>query len=185
MTASTINDLTMSTRNVTKKAWLGIALGSLLIIGAGCAKQPGAPTPAAPDAVERQDAAQVKQDEVAKGQDAAMEKQDAAQAKQDAAVEKKDDVAMAPKEVKILAKQFSFSPAEIRVKQGEKVRLVVTSEDVSHGLTIPAFNVSLTLEPGKTATAEFVADQKGSFPFFCSVFCGSGHGSMRGTLIVE
>lgn len=88
-------------------------------------------------------------------------------------------------EVRITASQFSFDPAEVRVKQGERVRLIVESKDTTHGLAIPAFNVNLTLEANQVTTAEFVADQKGSFPFFCTVFCGSGHGGMKGTLIVE
>jgi len=32
---------------------------------------------------------------------------------------------------------------------------------------------------------EFVADEKGSFEFSCSVYCGEGHGSMDGKLIVN
>lgn len=87
--------------------------------------------------------------------------------------------------VTLTAKQFTFTPAEVRVNQGEKVKLVVTSPDVAHGIAIPAFNVNLNIPAGKTATTEFTADQKGTFPFFCSVFCGSGHGQMRGSLIVE
>lgn len=91
----------------------------------------------------------------------------------------------AVKEIKITATNFSFTPAEIRVKEGDRVRLTVTSTDVGHGVAIPAFNVNLTLDGGETGSVEFVASKKGSYPFFCSVFCGSGHGSMRGTLIVE
>ncbi len=91
----------------------------------------------------------------------------------------------APREIRITAHQFSFTPSEVRVKLGEKIRLVAQSTDVTHGLSIPAFNVNLTLEPGKEATAEFVADQKGTFPFFCNSFCGSGHAGMSGSLIVE
>ncbi|HSD12753.1 MAG TPA: cupredoxin domain-containing protein, partial [Patescibacteria group bacterium] len=91
----------------------------------------------------------------------------------------------APREIRITAHQFTFTPSEVRVKLGEKIRLVAQSTDVTHGLSIPAFNVNLTLEAGKEATAEFVADQKGTFPFFCNTFCGSGHSGMRGSLIVE
>lgn len=94
-------------------------------------------------------------------------------------------VVMAAKVVKITAKQFSFDPAEVRVKLGEKVRLEVTSVDVEHGIAVPAFNLDATLKPGTTTKLEFTADKTGGFPFFCNVFCGSGHGGMRGTLIVE
>lgn len=90
-----------------------------------------------------------------------------------------------PKTIKVTAKKWSFEPAEIKVKDGDSVKLEINSTDVDHGIALPAFNVNSVLKAGTTTTLEFVADKKGSFPFFCSVFCGSGHGGMRGTLIVE
>ncbi|MBI2038126.1 MAG: cupredoxin domain-containing protein [Candidatus Magasanikbacteria bacterium] len=89
------------------------------------------------------------------------------------------------KEFVITAKQWSFSPATIKVKKGDRVVLKVTSTDVSHGLNLPAFNINETLEPGVTKTVEFVADKVGTFTFSCSVMCGTGHKAMTGTLVVE
>lgn len=85
----------------------------------------------------------------------------------------------------IVAKQWEFEPSEVMVNAGDKVILNVESVDVNHGISIPEFGVNEFLEPGKTVKVEFTADKKGSYSFFCNVFCGSGHGSMRGTLIVE
>lgn len=89
------------------------------------------------------------------------------------------------KEFVVTAKQWSFSPATIKVKKGDKVVLKITSTDVSHGFNLPTFNINETLEPGKTKTVEFVADKTGTFTFSCSVACGAGHKAMTGTLIVE
>ena len=88
-------------------------------------------------------------------------------------------------EIEIAAKKWEFDPAIITVKEGDRVRLSIKSIDVSHGIAIPDFDVSQTLEPGKTELVEFTADKKGTYTFFCSVFCGSGHRSMKGTLVVE
>lgn len=146
------------------RAALGLACGALLVIGAGCG------------------AAQRTNVEVGAPQAAAPSTDDTGVTiGADVAVETEANV----KEVHVTASQFRFVPAEVRVKEGERVRLVATTEDVAHGIAIPAFNVSLNVEPGAIASAEFVADKKGSYPFFCNVFCGSGHGQMRGTLIVE
>jgi len=41
------------------------------------------------------------------------------------------------------------------------------------------------LSPGNTVRIEFVANQKGTFVFACSVSCGVGHGGMRGKIIVN
>jgi cytochrome c oxidase subunit 2 len=89
------------------------------------------------------------------------------------------------KEITVMAKQWQFEPAEIRVKQGDKVRLVIESVDVEHGFALPSFNINEKLMPGKKMTVEFVADKKGEFPFFCNVYCGQGHSEMNGKLIVE
>lgn len=83
------------------------------------------------------------------------------------------------------ARQWEFKPATIRVKQGDSVTLRITSVDVEHGFTLAAYGISENLSPFNTVTVKFTADKKGSFNFFCNVYCGSGHGSMKGTLIVE
>ena len=89
------------------------------------------------------------------------------------------------KEFDIIAKQWTFSPNPITVNEGDKVILNIESIDVTHGFVLSAFSVSERLTPGQTTKVEFTADKKGTFSFFCNVFCGSGHGSMRGTLIVN
>ena len=58
--------------------------------------------------------------------------------------------------------------------------------DKGHGFALPDFGVSVgRLTNGESETVEFVADKTGSFSFFCTVVCGSGHSQMRGTLIVN
>lgn len=91
-------------------------------------------------------------------------------------------------EVKVFnveAKQFAFVPATITVNEGDTVRLIVKSTDVDHGIGISEFGVLKTVKAGTTETVEFVANKKGSFTIFCSVFCGGGHGTMTGTLVVQ
>jgi cytochrome c oxidase subunit 2 len=88
------------------------------------------------------------------------------------------------REIKVVASRYKFVPDPILVKLGEKVRLIVTTVDVTHGLSLPEFKINLGIEPGETETAEFVADKEGSFGFFCSVYCGPGHPDMHGKFIV-
>jgi len=89
------------------------------------------------------------------------------------------------KEFSMTAKQWSFDPEVITVKQGDKVRLKINSIDVTHGFALPDFNVKVDLVPNKEETVEFVADKKGEFAFFCSVLCGAGYQDMKGKLVVE
>ena len=89
------------------------------------------------------------------------------------------------KEFSMIAKKWQFDPSTINVKQGDKVRLKIKSIDVTHGFSLLDFNVNENLEPEKEVIVEFIADKKGEFSFFCSVFCGEGHSGMKGKLIVE
>ena len=89
------------------------------------------------------------------------------------------------KEISVTARQWEFEPNPIIVSKGDKVKLSIKSIDVTHGFALPDFGINSRLNPGETTVIEFMADKTGSFSFFCSVQCGSGHGDMRGTLIVN
>ena len=89
------------------------------------------------------------------------------------------------KEFTMTAKQFEFAPSMITVKEGDTVKLHITSSDVTHGFSLPAFGVNAQLPAGETNDVQFVADKKGTYTFACSVICGSGHSGMKGTLVVE
>jgi len=86
--------------------------------------------------------------------------------------------------VKMTARQFEFIPNKVVVKQNEKVRLEVTSEDVQHGIVIEEYDINRTVNPGKTETIIFTADKPGKHHFHCSVYCGEGHSEMHGELLV-
>lgn len=85
----------------------------------------------------------------------------------------------------ITARRWEFQPSTITVKKGTRVKLSITSVDVAHGFGLPEFGINQTIEPGKTAEVDFVADKVGEFPFSCTVFCGEGHGGMKGRFVVE
>lgn len=89
------------------------------------------------------------------------------------------------KEFTVTAKSWEFSPATITVQEGDKVRLKVTSLDVTHGFAIPEFDVNENLRPGTETLVEFTADKKGTYTYYCSVMCGAGHQDMKGTLLVQ
>jgi len=103
--------------------------------------------------------------------------------------EQVEEIVIEPREsirdINIIAKRWNFEPNRITVKKGERIVLHVKSMDVTHGFSIPDFGINEQLKPGEITNIEFVADKKGSFSFRCTVFCGSGHGGMSGTLIVE
>ncbi len=92
-------------------------------------------------------------------------------------------------EVFMTAVRSRFTPEHVTVKQGDKVTWRITNTeraiDATHGFSIPVYNITLSLEPGETATVEFVADTAGTFPFYCTEFCSALHLEMMGYLMVE
>lgn len=80
--------------------------------------------------------------------------------------------------------KYGFSPDPVVVKAGEKVRINLTSTDVTHGVGIKDFGVNITARAGETGSAEFTPEKAGTFHMHCSVYCGPEHGNMHGTLIV-
>jgi cytochrome c oxidase subunit 2 len=86
--------------------------------------------------------------------------------------------------IELKARKFAFEPATVIVKQGEKIRLRVTSEDVMHGIGIADYDIDRKLPPNETQVIEFTVGNAGRHHFHCSVFCGSGHGDMHGELVV-
>lgn len=91
-------------------------------------------------------------------------------------------------DISMTAKQYEFVPGTaepIRVKRGDTVRIRAVATDVPHGIALPDYDITVGLPVNEEKTFEFVADKPGTFTFFCSVYCGEGHGRMKGTLIVE
>jgi len=82
------------------------------------------------------------------------------------------------------ARQYAYSPSELRVSQGDTVTIRLVSADVVHGLYVDGYNVSVEADPGQTATLTFTADKAGSFRFRCNVTCGAMHPFMIGKLTI-
>ena len=70
----------------------------------------------------------------------------------------------------VIARNYSFGPAEIRVKKGTSVRIELRVEEGFHDWVLNEFNArTAQAGAGKTVTVEFVADKPGTFEYYCSV----------------
>jgi cytochrome c oxidase subunit II len=74
---------------------------------------------------------------------------------------------------------------ELHVPAGEPVRLTMTSEDVIHGLWIPALRVKQDVVPGRYTSLWFQADRVGTYDVLCTQFCGDEHSSMLSSVVVQ
>ena len=85
----------------------------------------------------------------------------------------------------VTAKNFSFTPAEMRVNKGDTVKIILNNTEGFHDLVIDEFKVKVNkITAGTTETVKFIADKSGQFEYYCSIGDHRAKG-MRGTLIVQ
>jgi cytochrome c oxidase subunit 2 len=91
----------------------------------------------------------------------------------------------APRRVEVVARRYVFTPSDVNLRRGERVILVLKSVDVPHGVRFRELNVDVKAPKGGQGEVQFTPQITGDFVGHCSVFCGSGHGSMTMTLHVS
>lgn len=89
------------------------------------------------------------------------------------------------REIAVTAKRFEFVPADIELKAGEEVVVVVTSLDFVHGMNIPDLKRRYDLVPGRPTRIPLLPKQAGVIEFVCDNFCGDGHEEMHGRFVVR
>jgi len=73
---------------------------------------------------------------------------------------------------------------ELRVPQGTRIRLNVTSADVFHNFGAPGLRVKTDAIPGQSSETWFIGDELGRYAANCYELCGPGHSQMQATIIV-
>lgn len=87
--------------------------------------------------------------------------------------------------VEIMAKRFAFSPDRITLKKGETVKLRIHSEDVTHGFFLRPLKLDEEIPAGQTIEVTVRPETAGTFMTICDHFCGTNHGNMNMTIVVE
>jgi len=87
-------------------------------------------------------------------------------------------------DVKLVATEFKYDPAVVRVPAGKEITITLENKGaIEHDLHIPAFNVHLHANPGRTEKATFRADKPGTYDFECTI-PGHKEAGMKGQLVV-
>jgi nitrous oxide reductase len=100
-------------------------------------------------------------------------------------------VAQSRRDFTVSAIRYSYSvdgrdQAQLRVTQGDIVRVTFSAEDIPHSFTIDEYRISRRAEPGKPVTFEFHANQAGEFLIYCNLAIDERcRRELHGTLIVE
>jgi cytochrome c oxidase subunit II len=89
-----------------------------------------------------------------------------------------------PRVIKVKTRRWVFTPNRIELKKGEPVVFELTAEDIMMGFNLPDFGVRSDVVPGKPMRVALTPDKAGTFTFLCDIFCGDGHESMSGQIVV-
>ncbi len=92
---------------------------------------------------------------------------------------------VATRDFVVIGADFKFSPAEIKVKSGDRVKLTLKSSDMPHDWRVDELNLATRiLQAGEEQTIEFTAGPAGTYEAYCSVGNHRAKG-MVGKLIIE
>ena len=67
---------------------------------------------------------------------------------------------------------------QLHVPVNTKVKLTMTTEDVLHDFSIPAFRTKADVVPGRYTYLWFEATKPGTYHLFCAEYCGLNHSGM-------
>lgn len=88
-------------------------------------------------------------------------------------------------EIYYVARMWYFDPQTVEIPVGAKVRIYLTSADVTHGFQILGTNVNLMAIPGTVNYYEVRFDKEGIYEVICNEYCGLAHQNMIGKIIVK
>jgi len=95
------------------------------------------------------------------------------------------EVAPGQYEVVVIGRYWSFTPAQVRVPAGADITFIATSADVLHGFNIEGTRLNMMLIPGQISRNTYRFDEPGEYLLICHEYCGIGHHTMAGRVIVE
>ncbi|KKT39690.1 hypothetical protein A3K29_02395 [Candidatus Collierbacteria bacterium RIFOXYB2_FULL_46_14] len=89
-------------------------------------------------------------------------------------------------QITIEAGSFYFTPNLIRVKKGEKIKLILKANDLMHDFNIDELGVKVPVtKAGNSSIVEFTADKAGEFEYYCSIGEHRQRGQVGKLIVIE
>ncbi|HBE21566.1 MAG TPA: cytochrome C oxidase subunit II [Cyanobacteria bacterium UBA11149] len=97
-------------------------------------------------------------------------------------------------EIEVISRQWAWefhypdqniTSTELHLPNHQRVKLILTSEDVIHGFYIPAFRLKQDIIPGKRIEFEFTPIREGKYRLRDSQYSGTYFAAMEGDVVVE
>jgi cytochrome c oxidase subunit 2 len=82
------------------------------------------------------------------------------------------------------AQMWSWYPI-LKLKKGQTYRLHLSSLDLQHGFSLQPVNMNFQVLPGYDHVLTITPTLEGEYRVICNEFCGIGHHTMTGVVLVE
>ena len=86
-------------------------------------------------------------------------------------------------DVYLIARLWQWWPI-LELEKDQSYRLHISSLDWQHGFSLQPVNINLQIHPGYEMVVTVKPDQLGDYGIVCNEFCGIGHHTMLGKMLV-
>ncbi len=86
-------------------------------------------------------------------------------------------------DVYMLGRTYEWWPI-LKLEKGKSYRLHLSAMDVQHGFSLQPVNINLQVHPGYDMVLTIKPTKSGTYSVICNEFCGLGHHTMIGRIIV-
>jgi len=86
-------------------------------------------------------------------------------------------------DVYLIARLWQWWPI-LELEKDESYRLHISALDWQHGFSLQPVNINLQIHPGYEMVLTVTPDQLGDYGIVCNEFCGIGHHTMLGKMLV-
>ncbi len=87
-------------------------------------------------------------------------------------------------EVYLLAQNYNFGKFTLELEKGKAYKLVLAAKEMKHAIVVHELKLQNRIKLGEIKTIEFIPAKAGTFRVVCGEWCGVGHASMVGKIIV-
>ncbi|MES0371340.1 MAG: hypothetical protein ABUK11_03585 [Mariprofundaceae bacterium] len=87
-------------------------------------------------------------------------------------------------DVYMLARNYDFGKFTLELQKGKTYQLKLAAKEMRHAIVIHQLGIQNRIKVGEIKTIEFIPKRAGTFDVICGEWCGMGHASMVGKIII-
>ena len=87
-------------------------------------------------------------------------------------------------DVYMLARNYDFGKFTLELQKGKTYQLKLAAKEMKHAIVVRQLGLQNRIKVGEIKTIELIPKKVGTFDVICGEWCGMGHSSMVGKIII-